>query len=236
MESFGFSNNIPTGSGQYLEINNPNCSSIGFHINPPNNGWVQFKGSFDGVNYSDITFRQIGDDGYAQETNEVADYIGSINGLRSIRFSNYTGSNTTGTVVGTFSTTVSTLEGIENGPAPHKFGNLLFHKGINVSGLAFNNSGIYFPQDRHKFAVTNINMGISSQQGAYITFHEGSGTQDDANHWVFSTYIKASTTDTQLITLNLSTPFVSNNFNSGLFLTVTGPTTIRGVLHGYQVN
>lgn len=231
---FGASGNIPSGSGSFVEFDSYGYSTAAFRINVPSQGLIQFQGTFDGINYNDITFRQIGNDGYSQESFESADYIGSIIGTRKLRFLNVTGALNSGSVMGTLSKNVSILEGVEHNNPPHKFGNVLFHIGVNVSGNSFSNSGLFFPQPRHKFAVSYLAMSVSSQAGAYITFHEGSGTSADASQWVFSTYIKASSNDTQFMNAVLNTPYVSSNARSGLFLTVEGNALLRGVVHGYE--
>jgi len=233
--NFGFVNNIPTGSGSYFEVDSYNYSTAAFYINPLTGGNIGFQATFDGINYDGVTFRQMGNDGYSQQSDGPANYVGSVVGAKRIRFLNISGSTSSGTVMGTLNQEVSILEGIEHSNPPHKFGNSLFHLGLNISGLAFSNSGLFFPRTDHKFAVTYLSMSVASTQGAFITFHEGSGTASDPSQWVFSTYIKAATTDTQFVNALLNTPFVATNLKSGLFLTVEGGTaTIRGVVHGYE--
>ena len=231
---FGHSGNLSPVSGSYLEIENSGFSTIAFHITPPNNGWTQYQGSFDNVNFSPITFRQVGNDGYTQESAVSEDYIGSIVGCSKIRFVNMTGALVSGTVMGTLSKQLSIIEGIEHSSPPHKFGNTLFHIGFSITGGSVNNSGLYFPTARHKFVITYLNMSASSQNGSYITFHEGSGTQDNPEKWVLSTYMKGAANDTQNINGNFTTPYVADGITSGLYLTTTANALVRGVIHGYE--
>ncbi len=231
---FGQPNNIPIASGAYCEVWNPGMSTICFHITPPNNGWVQYQGTFDGINYTPITLRQVGDDGYSQESSVPEDYIGSVIGLKSLRFVNMTGASAVGTVMGTFNRQVSTLEGIENDAPPHKFGNSLFHLGINITGAAVADQLLYHPSSRHKVAITHISMGTASTNGSNITVYEGSGMASDPNRWVFSTYVKAPVSDTVNISPSFLTPWVSQYYGSGIYITTDGVTTVRGVVHGYQ--
>jgi len=233
--NFGYSGNMPSGSGSYYEIDSFGYSTAAFNVQTPSQGTVQFTASFDGVNYDSVTFRQMGDDGYSQEAAETSNYIGSVVGSRKLRFVNASGAFSSGTVMGTLSKEVCVLEGVEHNSPPHKFGNALFHIGINFSGNAFSNSGLYFPQPRHKFAVTYVSLAMASQNGAFITLHEGSGTAANASQWIFTTFTRNSTNDTQLVNAVLSTPYVSSDFQSGLFLSVQGNDAIvRGVVHGYE--
>lgn len=233
--SFGFSGNMPSGSGSFYEVDSFGYSTATFNVQPPNQGTIQFTASFDGVNFDSITFRQMGDDGYSQESYQSANYIGSILGSKKLRFVNMSGALNSGSIIGTFSKEVGILEGVEHNNPPHKFGNALFHLGINVSGASISNSGLYFPRPRHKFAVTYVALGMSSQNGSFITLHEGSGTAGNASQWIFTTYTKSSTNDTQFVNAVLNTPYVASNFHSGLFLSVEGGVaTIRGVIHGYE--
>jgi hypothetical protein len=231
---FGYSGNIPVSSGDFFEINNNGYSTIAFNCQCPPQGAVSFRASFDGVNFDSVTFRQMGNDGYTQESSEDSNYIGSVIGARKIRFVNLTGAANSGTIMGTLSRDASILEGLEHSSPPHKFGNALFHMGINVSGSSIQNSGLFFPSKRHKFAVSYISLSVSSQNGTYITFHEGSGTAGDPSKWIISNYVKVNSNDTQFLNAVLSTPFVAADLNSGLFLTVEGDATIRGVVHGYE--
>lgn len=231
--SFGAANNLPTGSGSYFEVDTQGYPTIGFNIQPPNNGYTQFQGSFDGINFEAFTLRQLGNDGYSQSADIAENYIGSVSSFRKVRFVNVTGALQTGTIIGTLSNQVSTLEGIEHNSPPHKFGNALFHIGVNVSGTA-TDSGIFFPSNRNKFAVTHLTFGASSTAGSYITLHEGSGTVGDPDKWVFTTYLKSNPTDTQLINLSFTTPHIADFVGSGLYLTVSNDAILRGVIYGYE--
>lgn len=151
-----------------------------------------------------------------------------------MRFVNISGGGSTaGTVIGTLSSYPAIIEGMEHGPAPHKIGHELFHKGFSYNGAAFSNSGLYTSPENHKFVVTYLSMGVSSTAGSNITFHEGSGTSTQPDRWLFTTYVKVANNDTQTVNANLGTPFVATDKNSSLCLSSDGTASIRGVVHGY---
>lgn len=233
---FGSVGNIPATSGSYFQLDNPSYSTIGANINPDGGGVVNFLGSFDGVNYDQITLRQIGSDGYSYECSgsSPANYIGSISALRSIRFANKTGSLSPCSVVGMMSAEMSTIEGIENGPPPHRFGNKLIHMGFDVSNSTVSNSGLYTAAPRHKFVLTDLTFGIASAAATTITFHEGSGTASNPSQWVFSTYCNLPNNSTEQVTAGFSTPHVADNEQSTLYLTTSTAVTMRGIIHGYE--
>lgn len=235
-QPFGTSGNIGAASGSYFQLNNPGYSSIGFNANPDGGGIIHFYGSFDGVNYDDITMRQLGDDGYSYECSGSvsANYIGSISSLRAIRFANKTGSAAPCSIVGVMSAAVSTLEGIENGPPPHKIGNKLIHIGFDISGQTVTNSGLYTASPRHKFVVTDLTFGISSSTATTVTFHEGSGTAPDPSKWVFSTYCNLANNAAQQVGAGFVTPHVADGFQSVLCLSTSSAVTMRGIIHGYE--
>lgn len=231
---FGSPSNIPAISGSYVQVENRGYSTVGLHVVPPSGGRVLFYGSFDGEHYTNFTFRQIGSDGYSQEAYVEEDYVGSIIGAKALRFVNVSGGSSDGTVAGTLSTPVCTLEGIEHGAPPHKFGNELFHVGFHMSDGAFSNSGLYQPTARRKFVITYISMGVASADGTNITFHEGSGTSTSPNKWIFTTYVKSPSTNTQLINAGFTTPYVASSLETPFCISSDGSATIRGVAHGYS--
>jgi hypothetical protein len=235
-QPFGSARNIPAASGSYFQLENPGYSTLGANINPDGGGLVHFYGSFDGVNYDDITLRQMGDDGYSYECsgNAPANYIGSIAALKSIRFVNKTGSASPCSVVGVMSAEMSTLEGIENGPAPHKIGNKLIHFGFAVNGTMATDSGLYTASPRHKFVVTDISFGVSSAAASSITFHEGSGNVGDTSKWVFATYSNLANNATSFSAMSFQTPFVAESYQSTFYLTTSAAVTMRGIVHGYE--
>ena len=232
--AFGSLYNIPVTSGAYFELNNPGFATLGFHADPDGDGIIRYQGSFDGINYTEMTMRQMDGDGYTFECSGAEDYIGSIASLRSIRFVNKTGSSSPCTVMGVMSVEASTLEGIENGAAPHRFGHQLISVGFDVTAGIVANSGLFFPAPRHKFIVTDVSFGIASAAATTITFHEGSGNANIPNKWVFSTYANLANNAAEQINAGFNTPYVASQAEAGLYLTTSTAVTMRGIIHGYN--
>ena len=123
-----FSGYISPISGSTLVFENSGYNTIGFDISNVTSGQIQFEGSFNGVDFTPITFRQIGNDGYTQffSGNSMEDYIGSVSSIKKIRFEVISAGYSSGYIAGRLSRTNSVLEGIEHVSPPHKFGNSLF--------------------------------------------------------------------------------------------------------------
>lgn len=235
---YDFSGSIANVLSGSFSIQNPNYATIGVHIDAPESGIVGFYGTFDGSSYTPITFRQVGSDGYSQQNSISSDtlgqhdYIGSIASLRAIKFIlTTTGVSGSGTIVGRLSAPVSTLEGIENSSPPHKFGNQPFHKGIYINNTTGSGVLVYQPPTGMRFVITDVNLSVFSA-GANITLYEDAGLANP-DTWVYSTYVKTTSNDTQIINCNFSTPFVASGLNNGLYLTVDATSTIRGTVQGY---
>lgn len=235
---YDFSGSMANVISGYYQLDNPSYSTIGVHVCPPTSGVISFFGTFNGTEYAPITLRQIGDDGYSQKTSINADihgshdYIGSIAALRAIRFVlTTTGLGGVGMAAGRMTVSVSTLEGIEHEAPPHKFGNQPFHKGIYVNNTTGSGILLYQPPTGQRFVVTDLTLSVLSA-GANITLYEDDGyANPDA--WMYSTYVKTTSNDTQIITCNYSTPFVASGLNNGLYLAVDATSTVRGVVQGY---
>lgn len=232
-----FSGVLDTGIGaEYIIENNGAYSTIGFHVMSPSGLIINFFGSFDGTNYEAITFRNIGSDGYTQkdESDGTVDcYIGSIAALKRIKFSNQNGLTGARCVAGRMVSQLSVLEGIEHSAPPHKFGGDPFHRGIYLNNTTGSGILVYQPPTGFRFAITDISLSVFSA-GANITLYED-GDVNNPNSWVFSAFVKATSNDSQVYNLNLSTPFLSSSANYGLYLAADATSTVRGVVHGYYV-
>lgn len=241
---YDFSGDLSNTIGSSYTISNPAHSTIGLHIDGPTGMTFGFFGSFDGANYAPITFRQIGDDGYTQVTTTGADiavnhdYIGSVAGLRNIRFTTLTTGiqgSLSGFVAGRLSINPSVLEGIEHSSPPHKFGNPLFHKGFTATDTTISHSGIVQGITDKRIVITFISFGAISTAGANVTIYEGSGDSYALNpdNWAFSTYVKTSNTQTEFFNMSLPTPFICSEKNTPISIVSDADVTLRGVIHGY---
>jgi len=120
-DNFGTTNNLAAAlNSVYTYSNTYGLSSISFKLTIPTGATVTFEGSFDGTTFNNVTLRRVANDGYVQTTTVSDVYIGSIIGMRIFRVRVSVVGSASGTVIGTSSSQVGTLEGIENGP-PNDF-------------------------------------------------------------------------------------------------------------------
>lgn len=116
-DTFGILNNLAEAlNSEFVYTNTYGMNSIAFNLTIPVGGKVVFEGSFDGITYNAVTLRRISNDGYVQSTTLNDRFIGSISGMRMFRARVSVAGSAVGTIIGTVSMQVSTLEGIENGP------------------------------------------------------------------------------------------------------------------------
>lgn len=139
-QEIGALNNIGSGINSYFEYENEyGFNNISVHVAPPSGGTIEFLGTFDGRNWFDCLLRGTSNNGYIKECSYPNDYVGSIAGMRKIKFNVSSAGTTSGTIEGTVQAEVSTLEGVENGP-PSDFelnlaeGRIAGHSIVNKAG------------------------------------------------------------------------------------------------------
>ena len=234
---YDFNGVIPNISGASYTLDNPSYSTIGVRLISSSGVNIGFYGTFDGIEYSPITLRQLSDDGYTQidywssGSDGSHDYIGSIASLRAVKFTALNTGVSGASVGGRLSVPVSTLEGVENNAAPHKFGNAPFHKGIFVNNTTGSGILVYQPPSGRKFIITDYCLSIFAG-GANVTLYED-GNDSNTDSWLTSVYVKTTANDVKIINMNFSTPFVSSAVNYPLRISVDSTATVRGVVQGY---
>lgn len=226
--NFGAAGNIPSALNGTVEFDvSTGLSSIGFHLIPPVGGKVQFEGTFDGTNWTPITFREIGVNGYAQTSDIEEDFIGSISALRKFRVKTITAGSTTGTIIGKFTQAVSTLEGIEHTNPPHNFGYAPVHKDFEFTTVQ-TSTNIWTPTSGKKFVVTDLLISCGSSGPTTISLFDNTNTSGN----IITKFRLPSNT---VVPIQLKTPFVSSTINNILRLTNSPAADIFGVLHGYEI-
>jgi len=122
-ENFGTTNNLGQNVNDEVVFDNiGGFSSIGFELAVPTGGTVVFEATFDGTNWENIAMRSQDDDLVTSVSSVSATFIGSISCARQFRVRTSVAGSASGTVQGRAQSDVSTLEGIEFGPPPHKIG------------------------------------------------------------------------------------------------------------------
>lgn len=224
---FGTTNNIPQTLGSIFEIDNSEgYNSIAFHLTPPTGGVVLFEGTFDGTNWTPITIREVGTNGYTQKTAIQEDYIGSISCLRKIRIRVTTGGSAPGTIIGRIVDNVSTIEGIEHSAAPHNFGYTPVHKDFSFT-TSQTNTTVWTPTIGKKFVVTDLT--ISSLGSIEVKIFDQ--TDASGNYVYRGKLINGSN-----VVISKKTPFISSAINNTLRITSSTNADISGVIDGYEID
>jgi len=103
-----------TLNSSYTYINTIGYSHIGCRVVPPTGGIITFEGTFDGTNWFSILFRSLESSIFTSSVSTTQDVIGSIIGLKSIRFRTSTAGTADGSVNGRVQSQLSIIEGIEH--------------------------------------------------------------------------------------------------------------------------
>lgn len=233
---------------------NEGYQTISFHLDTPGDGDspVRFQGSTDGITYDNITFRQIGSDGYTQIGTNGENYIGSIVGLHSVKFvvASAVGSvSLSGSLNGRMTQQVSIMEGHEHGHPPHKIGYSVIHKGFNYTDSSTDTSlTAWTPAQNKRIVITDYLMtylGSAPNTEFDLTVHDNSTqgnnpsstTIPPESSWVYSARIStgtASSTNTHAYSI----PWIASNVNGSIYIQITnitgGSVSVRGVLHGFE--
>lgn len=115
-KTFGTASNLAAALNSEVVVDNTQgAAGIAFFLTVPTGATVVFESSFDGV-YVQSTLRRTANNSYVTSTNATGTYLGSIAGARSFRVRVSVAGSAAGSVIGTTSPYVNTLEGIENGP------------------------------------------------------------------------------------------------------------------------
>jgi len=224
-----FSGALSQTIGSTYEINVDGYNGVGFHLVPPTGGQIVFEGSFDGVNWTAITVREIGANGYTQKSSVVEDYIGSVACLTKIRFRTSVGGSAPGSVGGRMTVPSNTLEGIEHGNPPHLIGYPCVVKSIFCSGSAYN-TPVWVPAAGKKAVITDVHLSVDAT--AVITLSDGAVSLND---WIIYSSVKVTAGDSKIISENFRTPHVSHQSGGTVYITQTAGS-VTGVLHGYEID
>lgn len=217
---------IPFALSSIVEVSNvEGYNSIGFHLKPPTGGKVVFEGSFDGINFTPITVRELSSNGYVQASSIEEDYIGSVSALRSIRLKVVTAGTANGAIAGRITDNVSTIEGIEQGSAPHNFG-------YEIKKVSFEflipqtNAIILTPTSGKRWVITDL---ITSVDGINdIVFF-------DETNIVVNHIIKIRTGNERIFNHPFRGVVKSAAINNILRVTSTNQADFRGTIIYYEI-
>ena len=221
-----FSTVIPFSLNSEVVIETSRYSSVGFNITPPNGGKVQFQGTFDGVNYTPITLREIGENGYTQISLIKEDYLGSISCLRAIKVKVIVAGVSDGVVAGKMSKISSTVEGIEHAAAPHLFGYKIYKKSFEFS-IAQTNTILITPNAGKKWVITDLIFTSDSINEITIF---------DETNSIENTIIKLKTGQERFFAHPFRSVIESENVGNNLRVTSTSNSDFRGTIIYYEID
>jgi hypothetical protein len=224
-----FSTALSQTLGATYEVSVDGYNGIGLHIKPPTGGSIQFEGSYDGVNWTPITLRQLGDNGYTQHTETESDFIGSIACLTKIRFKTILAGSAPGSVGGRMTVPTNTLEGIEHGYAPHNIGYNVIAKEITFTGSQFNYP-LWVPAPSKRAVISDIHFSIDTTATIQIT--DGPVANNDP---LFKAIIKVPGGDSRFISLAFSLPHVTHQ-NGTVYYSQSATSNVDGVIQGYEID
>jgi len=231
-EDFGFSGNLGLALNSRVEIiNRSGFSTLAARVTAPTGGSVSFEASFDGGIWEPISLRSIKNDEYQNVTDNNEDFIGSVSGARLIRFRTASAGSANGTVIGRLNREVSTLEGIEFGWPPHRFGFTPVHKDASFS-TAQTGSILWQPATGKTYYVTDVSIIVGGSTDGIVTVFDDT---DSTGNRLFKGAIEVATNRQFVFTHQLKTPFKGASDDTILKLTTSAAMTIDVILHGYEV-
>jgi hypothetical protein len=230
-----FTGVLPRESGGVYEIDNYlGYNTLGAYIAPPSGGQVKFQGAFSDNLWTDITLRSIGADGYTKYSNHAFEnYIGSIASLPKIRIITIESGSDNGFIGGRLIKEVSTLEGQENAPPPHRYGSQPKHFGFGFEAAIVNGSGLWTPAHNKRFIVTDVQMSIEGNNSVVILFESGNNNLINPLKWVSCVRGAAQSIN---FSSNFTTPYVADSIATPLMIAVSTSAFVYGVICGYEAD
>lgn len=232
LSSFGISGNLFGTLNSTLDIDNSKGASfICCNITPPTNGTIEFQLSFDGINFETFTLRSTTSDIFKTSTIITDTLIGSIIGAKIIRFKTVVAGIAAGSILGTMNMSSATIESIEFGYPPHRFGYAPIHKDADFSTQQ-TATAIWTPTIGKKVVVTDLDVIVGGATDGTISIFNGSG--DVAGERIFKASVEVSTNKNFIYSKNFKTPFIGT-LDGAIKITTSAAMTINVLLHGYEI-
>lgn len=232
-QDFGSTDNLGQNLNDTVEFDNVGgYSSIAFHCLAPTGGEVTFEATFDGANWEPVSMRSVTDDVFTNKTDDDSDFLGSISGARKFRWRTSTAGSAAGTVMGRAQRDAATLEGIEFGYPPHRFGFTPVHKDASYT-TAQTGAAIWTPASGKKFVVTDLILNFHGATDANVKLFDE--TDSSGN------YLYKANVDVSLIgggqpqVISLKTPYVASADDNELKITTDADIDVDILLHGYEI-
>lgn len=200
-QNFGQNLNLSAVVDSVVTINTIGYNSIGFQLTIPTGATVVFESSFDGITFGSCTIRGTTNDGYTQSTTASGGFIGSISNTRLFRVRVSIAGILPGTVAGTLSPAINTLEGQENGPPYDLPTAISIGRIAGVTGLrrVGRNPDIDISQET---VCNHITSGLAQYSASAETWYVSSTSVSDTFQISVTTLNASYAESTQLVTLS----------------------------------
>ena len=229
---FGTSANLASTLNATTEISNVDGNTfIAFYITVPSGATIQFELTYDGINWDTCTMRSTQLDRFQYNTTVSGPFEGSIIGARKVRFYTTVAGSGTGTVIGTMTKQTATLESIEFGYPPHRFGFEPIHKDAEYSTQQ-TASSIWIPATGKKIVVTDISVIIGGSTDGTLSIFNGSG--DTTGNRIFRGNVIVSTNRNFVYSQRLGTPFIGV-VDGSIKITTSAAMVVDVMLRGYEI-
>ena len=226
---FGSTGNLGGNVNDAVTISVSGYSSIGFKATAPTGGIVCFEASFDGITFERVSMRSITDDVIESETNNGSNFVGSVSGARLFRWRTSSAGSAPGTIIGQVLGPVSTLEGQEFGPPPHRFGYAPIHADASYT-TAQTNTVVYQVPVGYVGVATDIVIVISGTTDCQVKLFDET---DSAGNYLFKGSIEVATKKNFIFSHAFRTPFVFSGAGHALKITTSADCDLDFMGHGY---
>jgi hypothetical protein len=231
-EDFGSTNNLGKNlNDTFVFENTGGYSAIGFHALAPTGGEVTFEITFDDTTWEPVNMRSITDDMYTNKTDDNSDFVGSISSARKFRWRTSVPGSSEGTIKGRAQRGVSTLEGIEFGYPPHRFGFEPVHKDGSYTS-AQTNTVIWTPSSGKKYVVTDLKIIVGGTVDGTLKIFDDT---DASGNYLFKGDVEVVTNKQFVFSHAFITPFLSSAKGSSLKITTSANMTVDINLDGYEI-
>lgn len=230
-QEFGSVGNLGAALNSAVTLDVRGFSTIACHLFIPAGGEVTFEASYDGVNFSAVTLRGMESDVYEKTIALTDDLVGSIIGAKSFRFRTSKAGAAAGYVIGKLIREVATLEGIEFGWPPHRFGFDAVHKDASFTTQQ-TATALWTPASGKTYYCTEFAVIVGGSTDGIISIFDGT---DEAGKRLFRGNIEVATNKQFVFEHTFKTPFKGAAADSVLKVTTSAALTVDILLHGYEV-
>lgn len=226
-----FSEVLTSGLNDIVEISNDfGYNFISFYIDVPLDSVIQFELTFDGVNWDTFSLRSSLEDVFKTNCSMDCALLGSIIGAKAIRFKTIVAGSGVGSVTGVMNRTTATLESIEFGYPPHRFGFTPIHKDASFTTTQ-SGTVLWTPDTDKTIVVTDLDIIVGGTADGTITVFNGAGDIEGSR--LFKGAVDVSNNKQFSYVKSFKTPFVGTK-NGTISITTTADMTVDIILHGYE--